>query len=334
MTATEIYKTRELHSTTRLQQLRRGLEKLPETGNFPELTIFGAGSYARHEASEFSDIDLFFITNAKKEDVSDLRTKSYRLFGKIIDIAEEMDFPKFSNDCEYLTIIHTHDILKNLGSRTDDHENYFTARMLLLLESECLYGREVFDEVVRSIINSYFVDYPDHEQTFEPTFLINDICRFWKTLLLNYENKKNLPAGSPEETEQRKIKQKVRNFKLKYSRMSTCFASIAALGSHDAPVTIEQVIEMTRLTPRARLESVVTHIPGVSAAVMDVLERYSWFLEKTGLPQTELEAHFADKQQRTHMFERANEYGDAMFSLLQAIDAQGQRQRLLRTLVI
>lgn len=334
MTPTEIFRDREMHSKNRLQQLRLGLEKLPETANFPELMIFGAGSYARHEASEFSDIDMFFITNASKDQVSDIRTKSLRLFGKVIEITEGMGFPQFSNDCEYLVIIHTAEILKNLGSRTDDHENTFTARMLLLLESECLYGNQVYDQVVESIVNSYFVDYPDHEQTFEPTFLLNDICRFWKTLLLNYENKKNLPAGSPEEIPQRKIKQKVRNFKLKYSRMTTCFASIAALGSHDAPVTKENVIELTRLTPRARLLSVADRIPAVRPAIEDVLERYSWFLEKTGLSQENLEAHFADKQRRVEMFERANQYGDAMFALLQAIDAQSQRHRLLRTLVI
>ena len=242
-----------------------------------------------------------------------------------------MGFPKFSNDCEFVVLLHTNEILDNLGSRTDDHENYFTARMLLLLEGHCLYRQSVFDDITAKIVNSYFKDYPDHQHTFQPMFLLNDICRFWKTLLLNYENKRNVPVGANEE---RKTKQKVRNFKLKYSRMTTCFASIAALGSYLAPVTEQQIIDVTRLTPLQRLQSIPERIPSAAGPVREILDRYDWFLTMTGLPTPELEGHFSDKQKRTEMFQRANEYGDSMFKLLQAIDATDTQLRLLRNVVI
>lgn len=323
---------RAKYSRMRLGELRSRLGKLTELDEFPTLTIFGAGSYARLEASEYSDIDMFFLTVGKRDDVFEPRTNSMRLFGKVIEIVDTMSFPKFSNDCEYLVILHTNEILSHLGSPTDDHENYFTARMLLLLESHCLYGDRAFQEILTKIVESYFKDFPDHKHTFQPMFLLNDICRFWKTLLLNYENKRNLPPGS--EDEERRTRQKVRNFKLKFSRMTTCFASIAALGSHAAPVTEEEVLELTRLTPRERLQSIASRVQGASSAVSDVLERYGWFLEMTGLPTAELEGHFSDKQKRTEMFQRANEYGDAMFKLMQAIDGTDSRLRLLRNLVI
>jgi hypothetical protein len=163
-------------------------------------------------------------------------------------------------------------------------------------------------------------------------FLLNDICRFWKTLLLNYENKRNLPPGA--ENEERRTRQKVRNFKLKYSRMTTCFASIAALGSHSAPVSEQQVLELTGLTPRERIQSICDRIPKAKKAVYSVLDRYAWFLEMTGLPTTDLEGHFSDKQKRSEMFQKANDYGDAMFKLLQTIDDENGGQRLLRNLVI
>jgi hypothetical protein len=162
---------------------------------------------------------------------------------------------------------------------------------------------------------------------------MNDISRFWKTLLLNYENKRSLPPGT-EDIEAKRRKQKVRNFKLKYSRMTTCFASIAALGSHLAPVTIDQVLTLTTLTPRKRLESIPLMIPSVQPAVDDVLNKYSWFLEMTGQPTEILEEHFSDKQRRTEMFQKAGEYGDAMYNLLRAIDETDPRLRLLRYLVI
>jgi predicted nucleotidyltransferase len=323
------------YSRERLEQLTNRLGELEELTTFPGLTVFGAGSYARLEASEYSDIDMFFLSRGGKNDVPELRTRSLRMFGKVIDTVTSLGFPPFSNDSEYLVILHTDEILDALGSRTDDHENYFTARMLLLLESHCLYGQDVYDEVMQRIIQSYFTDYPDHAQTFQPIFLMNDICRFWKTLLLNYENRRKTASGAnQEEIERRRTKQKVRNFKLKYSRMTTCFATIAALGCRQAPVTEEQVFELTKLTPHERLDSVKTWIPDTTRLIDDLLHSYSWFLEMTGLPTAQLEEHFSDKQRRVEMFRNANEYGDAMFKLLQAIDASAPNLRLLRTLVI
>jgi predicted nucleotidyltransferase len=328
---TDIAHERLRYSQERLQDLESRLAKLPELSTIPTLTIFGAGSYARFEASEYSDIDLFFFSDGARDDVTEPRTKSLRLFGKVIDIIDAMQFPKFSNDCEYLVLLHTDDILRNLGSRTDDHENYFTARMLLILESKCLYGHERFEYVTSKIINSYFKDYPDHRDNFQPTFLLNDICRFWKTLLLNYENKRTLPPA--EKDPERRRKYRVRNFKLKFSRLTTCFASVAALASASEPVTEQHVVDLTKLTPRERLWS-VREIPALRTAVDDVLAQYGWFLEMTGLPTAELEACFKERDQSTEMFRKANEYGDAMFRLLQTIDASKPELRLLRMLVV
>jgi hypothetical protein len=328
-----VYEQRAIYSQTKLGILRNSLASLAELADFPSLTIFGAGSYARLEASPYSDIDMFFLCVKDKADLPEPRTSSLRLFGKVIEIVDGMGFPKFSNDCQYLVILHANEILRNLGSPTDDHENYFTARMLLLLESNCLYGESNYDEITASIVESYFRDYPDHKRTFQPMFLLNDICRFWKTLLLNYENKRGIEMGDGNK-EERKTRQKVRNFKLKYSRMTTCFASIASLGSKLAPVTMPQVIEFTKLTPRERLESVAEGLPQVRPAVEEVLYRYSEFLNLTGQPTEELEEHFNDKTKRKEMFDKANDYGDSMFRLLLAIDGTDEKIRLLRYLVI
>ena len=324
---------RAQHSTQRLSQLRQRIEQIAVLSDFPGLTVYGVGSYARLEASEYSDLDLFFLTDRDLSDPDEPRTKSLRLFGEIIEAARELGFPKFSNDCEYLKFISTEDVLKNLGHPIDDHQNFFTARMLLLLESHCLHNNECFEKIIRRIIHSYFKDYPDHPDTFWPLFLLNDIGRFWKTLLLNYEHKRR-QAPSATGHEEIKTKQKVRNFKLKYSRLTTCFASIVALGSRSAPVTEEDVFQLTKLTPRQRLESVKDHLPCVATTVDGVLEKYGWFLEMTGLPTSELESHFVNKQQRIEMFGMAHEYGDAVFTLLQQIDQSDNNSKLLRFLVV
>src|ERR1044072_3911784 len=111
------------YSSMRLNELGKRLGTLKELEEFPSLTIFAAGSYARLEASKFSDIDMFFLTTGSIDEISDPRTNSLRLFGKVIETIDTMGFPKFSNDCEYLVLLPTTQILDKLGSRTDDHEN-------------------------------------------------------------------------------------------------------------------------------------------------------------------------------------------------------------------
>ncbi len=326
-----IYKDRAIYSQTRLSELGNRIAKIPRLSDYTSSTIFSAGSYARHEACEHSDIDMFFLCKKEREDMSEPHTSELRIFGKLIDIVDEMSFPKFSNDCQYLKMLHSPQILEHIGSPVEDHENFFTVRMLLLLESKCLYRDDIYNEITMEIVSSYYKDYPDHEQTFQPIFLLNDICRFWKTLLMNYEHKRH---GS-DHTDAEKTKQKVKNFKLKFSRMTTCFASIASFCSYEIPITDEQIIEQTRLTPRERLGSIPNRIPEAEEPVQDLLNRYSSFLEKTGLPTNELEEHFSDKQKRTEMFQIANEYGDSMFNLLKTIDNYHEDKfKFLRYLVI
>lgn len=326
-----IYKERADYSQNRLDELSNRISKIPGISQNTNLTIFGAGSYARQEASKYSDLDLFFLCDQERDDLTKPRTNELRLFAELINIADSMSFPEFSNDCEYLKILYSPQILKHMGSSTDDYENYFTLRMLLLLESKCLFGNALYDEITKAIVNSYFIDYPDHEQTFQPIFLLNDICRFWKTLLMNYEHKR---IGAVDD-EVKKTKQKVRNFKLKFSRMTTCFATIASICSYTIPITQEQVIEQTHLTPRQRLESIPTRMPKAEDTVQGVLNRYASFLDKTGLSTEELESHFSDKQRRTEMFQIANEYGDSMYNLLQVLDnCQNNDFKFIRYLVI
>lgn len=322
-------------SAERLAEIKHKLTELQELKKIPGLTIFSAGSFSRMEASQYSDIDMFFVTKRGEGGEGDdaPRTNSMRIFGRMIELVEVMGLPQFSNDCEYLQILTAEDIILHLGSRTDDHENYFTARMLMLLEGHCLYGEAAFEEILLTIVESYFKDYPKHQEAFQPVFLLNDISRYWKTMLLNYENRRGYKKGSADD-EGKKTKQRVKNFKLKFSRMTTCFASIAAIGSHDRSVSANDVVQMVKMTPRARLEDVARRLPDVAENVEKVLKEYSWFIEKTGLPTKDLENEFRNEESRSSMFNRANSYGDEMYSLLQAIDLAQPQAKLLRFLVI
>ena len=138
--SSRIFLERERYSDRRLSDLATRLKVAPETKSLKDFTIFCAGSYARREASKHSDIDLFFIYLGERNKRDEPRTDELRLFGSLIHIVKKMRFPKFSNDCQYLEAYSGADILKHLGSRRDDYDNFFTVRMLMLLESSCVFG--------------------------------------------------------------------------------------------------------------------------------------------------------------------------------------------------
>lgn len=321
-----LYDVRAAHSEGKISSLRANFDRADEIRAFPNLSIYCAGSYARLEASDYSDIDLFFISTEDREYYKDgYHIPALQVMSRVVTIGYNLGFPKFSNDGQYLHVMHVTEILDNLGGSLDDYKNHFTARLLMLLESMPLYGIDHYDRVLQDIVNSYFRDYPGHEDKFRAIFLINDIIRFWKTLCLNYENKRNQRNVSDE----RKIKQKIRNLKLKFSRLMTCYASIAYLAALKVPVTQAQVLRMVSLTPSNRLRSVVEMVPGSKESVNNALMSYHWFLQLTELTEDALFQYFLDESQRTDAFARAEKFGDTIYGVIRAIDEENDIMRYL-----
>src|SRR4029077_1082056 len=110
-----------------------------------------------------SDLDLFFVSDG--EQPVD-RTAKTLIDAELIKITREMGFPPFSNDAQYLEIHSLQEMLEKLGGPEDDFRNFFTARMLLLLESRPVYGDVAYKRILTKIINAYFRDYHDHTGDF------------------------------------------------------------------------------------------------------------------------------------------------------------------------
>lgn len=322
--AAKLFERRRQYSRARLEELQRRLKTLPPLKDYPQLTVYAAGSYARGEASQHSDIDLFFIHDDSVK-VDDPHLKSIRVMSGILqEIEEGLEFPPPSNDGQFLNIIWLSKILTHLGGPEDDHQNHFTARLLLLLESAPVFGTKTYNAAIDKIIEAYLRDYQDHAENFRPTFLVNDILRFWKTLCLNYEHRRN------QEDQARKIKQKIRNFKLSYSRLMTCFATIALLSSYNT-MTKAQLVPLCKMDPIQRLLALQKRIPKITQKLITALEEYHWFLEKTELSAQRLEKYFSDKNNRIEAFAHSKRFGDAMYEIV-AITAQSTGN--LRYLVI
>ena len=175
--------------------------------------VYCAGSLGRGDVGGQSDLDLFLVTNKKKEERKHLT--EIRLLAYAIDINEKLEYEPFSNDGEFLKVYSLEEMLKALGSPSDDSENLFTARMLMLLESKCVCKNKIYNKTLLDIINHYFRDRND-KQSFKPLYLLNDLLRYWRTLCLNYEQTR----GEPNKSWRKK------NFNLKFSRMLTVFGTV------------------------------------------------------------------------------------------------------------
>lgn len=318
----DLIAVRRKHSSRRLERLRNELASASAAQALSNLCIYATGSYARYEASEHSDIDLFFL-HLDNEKIS--RLDELQLFAEIIAIGKNLKFPTFSNDGEFLKILHLNQMLQHLGGSEDDARNFFTARMLLLLESRPLVNAGLYEKALEQTVTAYFRDYPDHAMDFRPVFLINDIIRFWKTLCLNYEHRRNEPD------DQAKLKQQVKNFKLKFSRLMTCFGTVVAICSMPSPIEKEAILELTKRTPLDRFLNAMEGAGDLQQLREEVLSDYAWFMDLTGLSTLDLQLKFKDTSDKAALFSRAEEFGDKVYRVLATL---AEKNGYMRYLVI
>ncbi len=168
------------------------------------LCIGVVGSFARCEASESSDFDYFILFSEDNNDnIDEIKTKFEEEFNK-----------KFKNI--KISLIHSckvSDLLKNIGG-SDDTSKSLTMRVLLLLESKCLFNEKLYSEVINVLHEKYLEEYI-RERKF-PLFFVNEIIRYWRTLCIDYRYKKieaNKPWG-------------LRNIKLRFSRKFDTFLAL------------------------------------------------------------------------------------------------------------
>lgn len=318
---------RKSYSLQRLAEVADGLDDVRDLLAESGLCIYATGSYGRLEAWEASDIDLFFL-------YEDIAAYSYlafiRVAARLIEKTEAMRFPPFSGDGRYLESLDVATMERILGSRGDDHTNTFTARMLLLLESQPVTDEQRYQELLARIVSFYYRDLPGHEDNFVPTFLVNDILRFWRTLTLNYEHDRYQVRveTDPLKRELESSKSGLKNYKLKHSRLATCFSMVAHLASEPAPVRAERVVELCRITPQERF----AQLRGRTAAddlIAELHERYEAFLQCVQRSEDELLAEFSDPASRRARLGEAAEYGDAIYQLLTRVVADERMRQLV-----
>lgn len=312
--------TRRDYSLERLRTLGERLDPVRPLLRGKPICLYATGSYGRLEGWSGSDVDLFFLYDGEDESDRFPWTTFTQLAACPITATETMGFPPFSGDGKYLEVLYVRDIERVLGSPEDDSTNAFTARMLLLLESQPIYDEVLYGSLLERIIGFYYRDFSKNAASFVPGFLINDILRFWRTLTLNYEHSR-LELGDlvGEELRRKKGKSALKNYKLKVSRLATCFSMVANLSSEPRPVTAETVHELCRLTPSERLARLSDRGDRAAEIVAALDAAYEDFLRCVQRPEDEVLAEFATDDVRRDRLESAATYGTLIYELLVSV---------------
>lgn len=321
---------RRSQTVIRIQELR---EKLAAAENLAlgKACVYMTGSFGRGEASTYSDLDLFIVgkTDTGGNKISLLnRLDEICIKADLIEVTRQLGIPEFSGEGRYLVHYSINDLIKTLGTSEDDVINTFTARLLLLLESQALLENSVYLDVIGDVIAAYWRDYEDHKTSFMPAFLANDILRLWRTFCVNYE------ARTERKPDKQKAKGKIKNYKLKHSRLLTCYSALLyllALYNQNNTVSPQDALGMIKLTPTERLEWIMKQdfLATAHATVTELLDQYELFLAVTNVEENDLIGQFLDKEKSSAYMTAAYKFGDLMFEALNHIGRNSRFHRLL-----
>jgi predicted nucleotidyltransferase len=224
-------------SSARIEDLRKEISKI-DVLNDDNISIFCAGSVARGEYGENSDLDILLTYNGLSEAIEKLEANVKIALNKINN---NLGYPPLSDSGRFLKLHPIDDLVSKTGSPLDDSENRFTVRLLLLLEGVYLNSSSLFELHKNEILKNYFRD-QNAVRNYIPYFLINDILRYWRTLCLNYEDFRR----------ERARPWRKKSINLKFSRMLTVFATVLPIIS--TPIqNIEDCIKLTCYKPLERM---------------------------------------------------------------------------------
>ena len=295
--------------------------------------VYATGSFGRGEGCSHSDLDVFIAAKVCNDSGGQNSSMLNRLDeicikAELIKVSQKNKFPPFTREGHYLTHHTTHDFTKSLGRPEDDYTNSFTARLLLILESVPLVGKQVHQEIASDIITAYWRDYEDHSDSFMPAFLANDILRLWRTFCVNYE------AFSDKTPEMKKAKRKLKNYKLKHSRLMTCYSAILqmlTLYRKNGTVTPKDAMIIFNLAPTTRIEELAStfFVKDAKNDLNKLLLQYEKFLVSTNAPEDDILDKFMDNQKSKELMSDSNEFGDTMYKCLKTIGNGSPFHRML-----
>jgi hypothetical protein len=312
-------------SDKKLSELTYSISRIDELGKYQDLCILVTGAYGRREADSYSGIDLLYI-KAGKQGVADLPKLSKTIIdAEIIKILDLLGFPPFSNKDKFLTIHYLENLIDDMGSSRDDHNDSFSTRISCLTEGIPVCNEGFYSVVLRRIITAYCRGLYDHAAGITPVFILNDIARYWKGYPL-----KNLLRRDWIEID---LWSHVCNLKQAFSRKLACYSFIFLLMSRRLKLTETDLVEIARMSPWDRLNRLKIEVPGASPISAEITDQYIGFLELYSQSTESLKSYFDSEETRRDFYVRGEvQFSGKIFEMLRLLSSADSD--LLQCLVV
>ncbi len=149
-----------------------------------------------------------------------------------------------------------------------------------------------------------------------------------RTFCVNYE------VRTERQPDEKKWKRKTKNYKLKFSRLLTCYSALLYLlftFGNNKTVHPADVVRMIGLSPTQRVEDICEASPSadVKQCMKKILDKYNDFLGVTDVPEADLVKQFSDKKVAGKHFAEARDFGTSIFEALNHIGSNNEFYRLL-----
>lgn len=305
--------------------------------------VYAVGSAGRGELGNSSDLDVFVVTNDKPSRLDEILVQA-----ALIRTMRQFRLPDPSNEASFLRLHGAEELEQRLGAVEDDSlQNTFTARMLLLLESQPFYGTEGYRRLLDRVVKAYWRNHERHRDDYLPMLLVNDIVRYWRVVLLNYEAKfarKEREAKIAEGDIHKHAKEKrLASYKLRFARCMTCYSMIVALlwesrfsAAGKPHVSPETMLALVDLSPIQRMQRVLAGANAENAnkcakLIAELLELYLEYLRSRSMPDGELKPLLDVAAPGGSLFFKADDFGARMSALVQEL---GQNSPLIRYVVV
>lgn len=311
--------TRMAFSRSLLERVRRAISA-QTTCSKPELCVYAAGSLGRLETGQISDLDVFLFADRVSRNATErslTRLEEIVALSELIQANTQLNLPAFSGDGEYFKIHEVSHLLAGTGTATDDSENLFTTRLLLLLESKCLANDSLYSSATQRVIEMYLRDGKGRND-YRPLFLMNDILRYWRTVCLNYERTRHDPNKPWWK----------KNLNLKFSRKLTVFSSVLAI-LIDHIDEFAKFAPLSAMTPMERLAYSLDKLrdPTLLVEFLVFLDNYEEFLAA----KSHAELEELNSSDAAHFRETAQQFDDFLHSVFASNQLD---RRLVRYLMI
>lgn len=249
----------------------------------PDTSVVVFGSLARDEFSGESDIDWTLLVDGAADPA---HLAAAREIGAVV----HRHGREPGREGTFGSLAFSHDLIHNIGGEDDTNSNT-TRRILLLLESAPLGPRQAYDRVLANVLWRYLDEdrglWTGSGRAKVPRFLLNDISRYWRTMLVDFAYKQRSRAGRG---------WALRNIKLRLSRkliflsgLLACFSPVldldddavaAVFGStDDGPHRLTRhLLAVIEEPPLEVLAGALLRHGGDDAAASALLDAYEAFL--------------------------------------------------------